>query len=526
MNYDQQTGMPCVNYEDTIGIFPGSTTGGMFPARSPTWMSLDNNIRSVADCNTIPILGPSARVPQSGAIVSNYYVNETDRGSLAPNNVSQINANRQDLGQTFNTWVDPQKTTIKETALFAYAANPNREGQGSSFVTWTDPQKTKMAETTQFAYAGNAQRQDAGQTFITWTDEQRTTTKETALYSHAGSIAPILHTGEVSRFQYTGPEDTVVEGFSNNTEVSATSATSATSTTTNIPKTKRIKNARTGGARAYSIRGETLVTNYIPGPGRPNLLQDPDAMLGKINFKQKYDVTMNGPGTYLQSIPNATSQQFFQILAKPKPSSGKLFGMDDRQTAGYQVEQLKNNPLSCFTNNAGGVIPPLMSYNEPDTYTSMIPASPDEFTKLLNGQLGPGQNAGLGHTTPVSVYPTNGDWATPDLKNPVMNIMNGFGYDNTWNPMLEQGSSRYQNEPKFSGHAYSGLFINNQDPDTQYSPPHMPQTSYDVYGPDSKIRPREQGEIGIENPVNGVCDGNRALSYVTDDYVIDRDLYR
>jgi hypothetical protein len=522
MNYDQQTGMPCVNYEDVIGIFPGSTTGGMFPARSPTWMSLDNNIRSTADCNSTPILGPAAIIPKTGAIISNYYVNETDRGSVAANNVSQLNANRQDLGQTFITWADPMKTTVKETAMYAYASNPNREGQGSTFVTWTDPLKTKMAETTQFAYSGNAQRQDIGQKFVTWADEQRTTTKETSHFAYTGGLAPVLQTGEVSRFQFTGPDDTyeevTIEGFSNDT--------TATTEPPPAQKSKRVKKPNIGGARAYSIRGETLVTNYIPGPGRSNLLQDPDAIFGKINFKQKYDVNMNGPGSYLQSIPNATKQQFMQIITAPTPSSNRLFGMDDRQTASYQVDQLKNNPLSCFTTNAGGVIPPLMSYTEPDTYNSMIPASPEQFIKLLDGQLGPGPNAGLGHNLPVSIYPMNGDWATPDIKNPVMNIMNGFGYNNEWNPMLEQGSSRYQKEPVFSGHAYSGQFINNQDPNTQQSPPHMPQTQYNVYGPDSKTRPREQGEIGIENPVNGVvCDGNRALSYVTDDYVIDRNLY-
>ncbi len=488
-------GAPCVDYSDFIGLSPATTTGGVGPTRSDTFMSFDDNIRSVSDCNTIPWLGPAPTVPSTGAILQNWYVNETDRGTVAPENVEQINVNRQGDGQTFITWADVAKTTVRETTEYAYAGNPNKHKTG--FVTsdlWQDLPKTSMKETTEFAYTANPNRAKDGQTFISWSDPLKTTTRETTEYSYVGSIAPATKKLDTSRFQFTGPDD----------EYEDTDNTGEETKTETFSNFKKTKAPKTGGAKAYSIRGATLITDYFPTPGRTNIIQDPDQAYGQIHFK-KNDLTQNGPGTYLQSIPNATYQQNFQILATPRPDSNRLFAMDDRQIASYQVEQLKNNPLSIHTNNAGGIIPPLFAYNEPDTYTSMNPASPEEYNKLLEGQ--PGHSAGIGGLLPVSIYPLGGNQFTPDTDNPNMRIVDYNG----WNPMISQGSSRNQKDPNFTGLAYSGKFIDNA-------------SVGGVYGP-VDYSPIEDGMIGFENNTGVYCHGNDALSYAVDDYTINRNLY-
>jgi len=128
-----------------------------------------------------------------------------------------------------------------------------------------------------------------------------------------------------------------------------------------------------------------------------------------------------------------------------------------------------------------------------------------KYTKLLEGQ--PGRSAGIGGLLPVSIYPFGGNQFTPDTDNPNMRIVD---YDG-WNPLLEQGSSRTQKDPNFTGLAYSGTFNNNTGPGG-------------IYGP-TDYSPVEDGMIGFENNTGVYCHGNDALSYAVDDYTINRNLY-
>jgi hypothetical protein len=59
-------------------------------------MSQDNNIKSRSDCNSEPLGNPHRSSFGNGNILSNWYVNETNRGTVAPENLLQLNlASRQ-----------------------------------------------------------------------------------------------------------------------------------------------------------------------------------------------------------------------------------------------------------------------------------------------------------------------------------------------------------------------------------------------------------------------------------------------
>ena len=70
--------------------------------------------------------------------VSNWYVNETDRGTVNPQNVMQLNLYAEKQGSAFWTYTDEPGTTTKETTTFSYHGNANREGDGATFYTYVD----------------------------------------------------------------------------------------------------------------------------------------------------------------------------------------------------------------------------------------------------------------------------------------------------------------------------------------------------------------------------------------------------
>ncbi len=542
MNYnipDNNNGMPCVYYTDVIGIAPAAPIS-LGPSRAPTYMSSDNNIRSLSDNNSVPVINLVSPIPVTGPILNNYYVNETDRGQVDPTVNTQINLKGPNQWNNLS-YLDPVRNTTKETTEFSYLGNPEQQKNGTTFWTYLDAPKTKTAETTMISYIANPNQQKTGQTFWTYLDTLKTTTKETTQASYIGSVAPATNRSDVSRFQYTGNENEyngnggngyynmsainggiggmggmggMVETFSNNTDQN------------NKYQNNYNSNGRmSGGAKKYSIKSSTLVQDWVPGAGRSNILLDPDASIGRINFKGQNDYTENGPGTFAQSIPDASRSQYQQIIAAPTSSANKTIALDDRQIANYQVMQLKNNPLSIYTTNPNGEIPNLYAFNSPTTYSSLSPEPQNIALDRINNQFTQNQidtSGGIGHLYPVNVYPPTGNIVKTDTKNPVMNIFNGLGFDNSpekpyFNPMLEQGSSNYYKEPVFQGISYSGTFINNTNKDS-------------IYGPTQTYRPREYGDAGIEHPIemNGqeyVCEGNRALSYNTDDLYINRNLY-
>ena len=193
----------CVNEQVSIGQGPLGAQIPQTGTRSETWMSMDNNIRSRADCNSQPIGNPQRASFGQGNMMANYYVNETDRGQVAPENVMQLNLHTQVKNGSFWTAIDEPGTTTKETTSYSYAGNVSRPKDGATFYTYVDEGKTTTKETTQYAYAGNTSRPRDGATFYTYVDEPGTTTKETTAYAFAGNPG-IIGRAEMNRSMFTG----------------------------------------------------------------------------------------------------------------------------------------------------------------------------------------------------------------------------------------------------------------------------------------------------------------------------------
>lgn len=401
----------CVNFSPSVGVGPVGANVPQTFVRAPTWMNTDNNIKSRQDCNSFPVFNINSYVPKDSNLSNNYYVNETGRGEVHPQNVEQLNLKGQDLFHNLS-FVDQQKTTTKETTEFAYAGNAVQEEKGTEFWTYGDAPKTTTKETTEYAYVGNVVREDKGTEFWTYSDAPKTTTRETTEYAYTGNVAR----GDVantSRNQYTGFDGDKKGGV------------------------------RTGGADTYALRGSTLVENYTSGPSRQNLLSDAQARMGKINYGQfGSDQNYNGPGTLNQALPDAGKYQYQYILGKQKISPNRVQAVDDRQIAGYLVEQLQANPLSIFTNKPDNPIPGFNCDVQPENYSTMI--TTEETEKDTSGY--------QGINSTVQVYPTqNGKQFNP---NTGIIYNKSLDSDGT-NTFLQQGG-RPNSVPEFTGKCYSG----------------------------------------------------------------------
>lgn len=197
--------LSCVNQEVTIGQGPLGSSVPMSGTRSETWMSMDGNIRSRSDCNSQPTGAPNRASYGQGNIISNWYVNETDRGTVNPSSVMQLNLSSTGQGSSFYTYVDENRTTLKEMSNYAYAGNTSRPDQKTTnFWNYVDDQKTTSKETTQFSYTGNVARPDQKVT-NSWkfVDELPTTTRETTQFAYAGNVAGAT-TAETNRSMFTG----------------------------------------------------------------------------------------------------------------------------------------------------------------------------------------------------------------------------------------------------------------------------------------------------------------------------------
>lgn len=545
---DNRTDMPCVDFSSVVGFAPASRIPVM-PQRSDTYMSMDNNIRSVADDNSIPIINLGSQVPITGPNLNNFYVNETQRGEVYPTVVTQIGLKGHNEWNNLS-YLDPVRNTNKEiSSNVSYNGNAQRQDFGSTFWTYDDSAKNTMKSTTEFSYSNNPERQSAGTKFYTYEDLPRTTNSETSQFSFMGNIAPSIIRRDINRFQFTGLEGSdetvetpLLESFSDTVNEEKDNTVQQTLRQEGLVKVRSdpnlgpekkyaAKGRAAGGYKTNGLRAATLAINWNSGPGRENIRLDPEAAMGKINFKGLNDFKLDGPGTFQQALPDGSRYQFANIMTAPKPSANKLIGLDDRQIASYQVTALKNNPLSIFTSNAAGEIPNLYAFNQPNTYTSMTPAPKAKIVKRLNNDRTQAQkntDGGIGGLNPQNVYPPGNSVLNTNTKNPVMNIFGGVGFDKDpfteyYNPMLEQGSSNFYRTAEFEGRSYSGTgpFVSNTSPGPNI-----------VYGPTETFRPYERGgDVGIEQILTGpdgnqyVCEGNRALSYVTDDLIIDRDLY-
>ena len=195
--------IPCVNEEVSIGTGPLGSHISQTGQRSETYMSQDNNIRSKSDCNSMPIGNPDRAAFGHGNIVSNWYVNETDRGTVNPQNVMQLNLSAEKQGSAFWTATDEMRTTNKETSNFSYHGNAERSTDGSKFYTFVDLPASTTKETTTYSYSGNTSRPRDGSTFYTFVDIPASTTKETTTFAYSGN-AGIPNFADTNRFMFMG----------------------------------------------------------------------------------------------------------------------------------------------------------------------------------------------------------------------------------------------------------------------------------------------------------------------------------
>lgn len=274
-----------------------------------------------------------------------------------------------------------------------------------------------------------------------------------------------------------------------------------------------------GGYSNYSLRSATEVLNYFPGPMRQNLIMDPDLAIGQFDRGKTImtDQVYNGPGTLLQAIPDASKYQYQRIFAVPNGNPYRNFGVDDRQIAAYQVEQLHNNPLSQYTTNPDGAIPGFECLDEPDNFSTMVNKRESEYKHFFED--------GNYLIDPKSVQVLDWSNGIPYAENvyeqfhgPRVNANSEVVYNMSLNsreevnPMIAQGSSsRARSQADFSGLCYSGNFIPGQvlNPVTQGG--NNPPT---VYG-GSYVQPRTEMDKGMmnENVGKSICVPDRSLNF-------------
>jgi hypothetical protein len=269
--------------------------------------------------------------------------------------------------------------------------------------------------------------------------------------------------------------------------------------------TKTSKKSRSGGYSNYSIRSATLVQGYMPGPMRQNLIMDPDKAIGKIDFGTfgSDELINNGPGTILQAVPDATRSQYARIFEAPRGNAFRDFAIDDRQVAGYQVEQLQNNPLSQYTINPDGAIPGFECKIEPNNYSTMVTKRKDEYKNFFEG--GGGEDL---YNWGQPVYEKYS--GTPINANAEVVYNLSMDSKEIVNPMISAGSSNIaRSKPDFGGKCYSGIFTPGKSTGDMGGP--NPPKLYNNYS----TRPREQGDIGFMNKNNnGIVEiADRSLDF-------------
>jgi hypothetical protein len=255
--------------------------------------------------------------------------NETTNFSYAGN------AEREKDGTNWWRYTDAPKTTTNETTNFSYAGNVDREKEGSNWWRYADAPKTTTNETTNYSYAGNAEREKDGSNWWRYSDAPKTTTNETTNYSYAGN-AQREADGVMNRVQFTG-ETIEIENNKENFS--------------NSSKKIKVKLA-TSGVTNWGQGEYTLIEDYVPGSnGVMNLQQDAEELIGFTMMPSDWDaINTTGPSTYDQGVPTATHLQQISpdLIGEVKFPANLEMAPDSRQTAVYQIENLKKNGLSIY----------------------------------------------------------------------------------------------------------------------------------------------------------------------------------
>ena len=395
------------------------------------------------------------------------------------------------------SYIDHQKSTTKETTLYAYAGNVQRENNGTEFWTYKDAPKATTKETTDYAYVGNV-RGNKGTEFWTYKDAPKATTKETTDYAYAGNVA---RGGDAttSYNQYTGFGD---KGGN-----------------------------RSGGADTYALRGATLVENYTPIAGRQNLLAEAEARMGTIDFGTfGSDQNNDGPGTIRQALPNGSKFQNNYFIGEQHISPNKLVGVDDRQIAGYQVEQLQQNPLSIFTINPNNPIPGFEADVQPNNYSTM---KQKNITELRQPAVKyEGMERSVENMKSIPVYQNkSGSNVNPNAAF----VYNQSINDSNANPFLVQ-KHELNTQPKFSGKSYSGDVnyswnsqgISNEKDTITLGGQNEPKVYGNLYNSVhmnsgmaqgiNNVRLQQQ-QSNLNNP--NICEGNPQLNFATNMLVLE-----
>lgn len=261
-----------------------------------------------------------------------------------------------------------------------------------------------------------------------------------------------------------------------------------------------------GGFDNYSLRTATDVINYFPGAMRQNFILDPDLSIGKFDRGRKIggDQWYNGPGTLVQALPDPSKQQNNFIFAVPRGNPHRDFGIDDRQTAEYLIEQLSINPLSQYTLNPNGKIPGFECDSEPDSYSSMMTQRKEDYKNYFeNGnylidpesvKVVDWSEWGVG---PNDIYKRENEKLN---MSPNYEIVYNMSLDTSEkvNPMIAQGSSNIPvNEVDFSGKCYSGDYS---------GPVNLKTEGY-------KLSPRTVMDVVIDSSNDYVCNMDKTLYY-------------
>ena len=363
----------------------GPATTQLSAPRLDTYLSIDHNIHSKMDNNFLPTINVAR--PDNQQYVNTSYVNETYRGQINPTNEEQIALKGNNVWN--NLSINDARTTTNETTLYSYA--------------------------------GNAEKTDLGSKFWTYDDAPRVTTNETTLFSYTGDVAPVSNVNQMNRVQFTG-EYINKENFGDSTQ-----GKSATS-----------------GVTKWSQKSDTLVQNYFPGSnGGANIQQNPDEVLGNTLLHLDNDsLHENGSGTFNQATPNGQSQQQVSTsqIGNVSIPPNRQIGIDDRQTSSYLINNLKDNPLSIYTNNHNGKLPSFFCDQKPADFSSMSSAN-IKYEKLPK------------HTKQPGVYSVNNGVHNPNATI----VMNTYGQNND---KIENSLLFRQNVPHndlfFPGKCYNG----------------------------------------------------------------------